>query len=107
MPAVAAGDQSCTATRDGRLVCPQPDSTCMTDPDGNVLCSTAGGGIEFDRYGKPACGPGYCTKDQRGNILCSSAPRGAASTDQNGNAVCAGSCVPARSEACVKLKPSK
>jgi hypothetical protein len=102
----AGADGGCIPARDGRLVCPQPDSACMSDPDGNVLCSTPGGGIEFDRYGKPACGPGYCTKDQRGDIFCSSAPRGAAATDQNGNAVCAGSCVRAKIEACVRPKPS-
>ena len=52
--------------RDGRTLCPKPDARCLNDRYGDVRCSAPGGGIEFDRYGEPVCGPGYCTRDLRG-----------------------------------------
>lgn len=106
-PGAFAGDTTCTTNREGRTVCPAPDSSCLKDRYGDVICSTPGGGIEIDRYGDPVCGPGYCTKDLRGDLFCSNAPRGASSTDRVGNAVCAGQCVPAKREACVKPQPAK
>ena len=99
-----AQDKGCTPDRYGRMVCPAPDSTCIADRYGDIVCSTPGGGIVEDRYGDPSCGPGYCTKDPRGDVFCSSSPRGAASTDRYGNAVCAGNCVQARPQACVRPK---
>ncbi|HEY0200588.1 MAG TPA: hypothetical protein VGC24_02725 [Burkholderiaceae bacterium] len=102
-----AANQSCTADRDGRLVCSAPDSVCANDQQGRVVCSAPGGGLEFDRYGAPVCGPGYCTKDQRGEVLCSSAARGSASVDRYGNAACTGSCVAARASLCVEAQPAK
>lgn len=106
-PVALASDTTCTANREGRLVCPAPDSTCLKDRYGDVICSTPGGGIAIDRYGSPVCGPGYCTKDLRGDLFCSNAPRGASSTDSAGNAVCAGECVPAKAQACVKPQPAR
>jgi hypothetical protein len=105
-PCARAADETCTPTRDGRLVCPAPDTKCVADRTGEVICSSPGGGIEFDRYGEPVCGPGYCTKDLRGDLFCSKLQRGAASVDRYGNAACAGSCVPARAQACTNLKRS-
>src|SRR4051812_27444090 len=91
-----AQDKGCTTGRDGRLVCPPPDSTCVVARSGDVICSSPGGGIEIDRYGDPVCGPGYCAKDIRGDLFCSSSPRGAASQDRYGAAVCAVGCVAAK-----------
>jgi hypothetical protein len=101
-----AADEACTPTRDGRLVCPAPESRCVTDRAGEVVCSTPRGGIEVDRYGVPVCGAGYCTKDLRGDVFCSNAPGGAASTDRYGAAACFGSCMPASAQACVKPRPA-
>jgi hypothetical protein len=103
----AAGDQGCTADRNGNMVCPQADSTCLPNRDGDVVCSKPGGGIEIDRFGKPACGPGYCTKNQDGDIYCSSVPRGAAGTEADGKVVCTSSCVRASAQMCVRPKPQK
>lgn len=100
-PALANG---CYTVRDGRTVCPKPDSRCLADRYGDIRCSAPGGGVEFDRYGDPVCGPGYCTKDLRGDVFCSSASRGAADVDRHGKAVCAVGCLPARADACVKLQ---
>lgn len=105
-PTLHAQDKGCTPDRYGRMVCPAPDSTCIADRYGDIVCSTPGGGIVEDRYGDPSCGPGYCTKDQRGDVFCSNRARGAASTDRYGNAVCAGDCVAARPQACVRPKPA-
>ena len=102
----AAGD-ACTTDREGKMLCPAPDSSCVVDRVGDVICSTPGGGIEFDRYGDPVCGPGYCTKDLRGDLFCSSAPRGAAAMDRYGTANCAVSCVAAARQACVKPVPAR
>jgi hypothetical protein len=102
-----ASDTTCTTNREGQTVCSAPDSTCVKDRYGDVVCSTPGGGIDMDRYGNPVCGPGYCTKDLRGDLFCSNAPRGASSTDRVGNAVCAGQCVPASPQACVKPQTAK
>ena len=106
-PAMAASAASpnpgCMTLSDGRKVCQEPDSLCVKDNKGSVFCSTPGGGIEFDRYRVPVCGPGYCVKDRHGEIFCSSKPRGAADVDQYGNAICSVSCVPADQKACVKL----
>jgi hypothetical protein len=99
-----AHDKTCTANREGKMVCPEPDASCKTDRTGEVVCSTAGGGIELNRYGDPICGPGYCAKDRRGDIFCSNQPRGAAALDRYGNAACAGECVAATPQHCVKPK---
>ena len=102
-----ANDRTCTPDREGKMVCPEPDASCKADRTGEIICSTAGGGIELNRYGDPVCGPGYCAKDLRGDIFCSNQARGAASVDRYGNAVCAGECVAAKPEACVKPKPAR
>ncbi|MDR0577336.1 MAG: hypothetical protein LBI87_07335 [Candidatus Accumulibacter sp.] len=95
----------CVRFRNGRVVCQQPDSRCVRNHDGEIFCSTPGGGIEFDLYGVPVCGPGYCVRGRSGDVVCSSQPRGPASTDQYGTPVCSVSCVPADKAACVKLEP--
>jgi hypothetical protein len=102
-----AQDKTCTPNREGIMVCPEPDASCRPDRTGEVICSTVGGGIEFNRYGDPVCGPGYCTKDRRGDIYCSNQPRGAASVDRYGDAVCAGECVAASAKRCVVPKPKR
>lgn len=98
-----AQDKSCMMNSQGNMVCPAADSTCLKSRYGDIVCSTPGGGIAMDRYGEPTCGPGSCTRDVRGDLLCSSTPRGAAATNAIGDAVCAGQCVPAQPQACVKL----
>ena len=80
----------------------QPDSTCAANQRGDVVCTKPGGGMMSDQYGEQLCGPGYCVKDQRGNVLCSRQPRGGATVDQSGKAVCAGGCVPGTKEACAR-----
>jgi hypothetical protein len=102
-----ANDRTCTPNREGKMVCPEPDASCKADRTGEIICSTAGGGIELNRYGDPVCGPGYCAKDLRGDIFCSNQLRGAASVDRYGNAVCAGECVAAMPQRCVKPKPQQ
>ena len=102
-----ANDRTCTPNREGTMVCPEPDASCKADRTGEIICSTAGGGIELNRYGDPVCGPGYCAKDLRGDIFCSNQLRGAASVDRYGNAVCAGECVAATPQRCVKPKPQQ
>jgi hypothetical protein len=102
-----AGDQDCTPDKNGALVCPQADASCLREQDGGVVCSKPGGGIELDRLGKASCGPGYCTTNQDGEIWCSSVARGAASTDSYGKAACTTSCVRAKPQLCVKPKPSQ
>ena len=101
-----ASDKVCMTDREGKTVCPAPDAKCLKDRYGDVRCSSPGGDIAIDRYGDPVCGPGYCTKDLRGDLLCSKSPRGASSTDRTGNAVCAGGCVAAKPQACVKPEPA-
>lgn len=100
-------DKGCAVGRDGKLICPAPDSTCLNDRNGAVVCSSPGGGIELDRYGVPMCGAGYCTKDSRGDVFCSNTARGAASSDWYGTPACAGRCVPASASACVRPTPAK
>lgn len=104
---VQANDKTCTPNREGKMVCPEPDASCKADRTGEIICSTAGGGIELNRYGDVVCGPGYCAKDRRGDIFCSNQPRGAAALDRYGNATCAGECVAATPQRCVKPKPQQ
>ena len=97
--AVKAG---CVTARDGRVICPEPDSRCLADRHGEVVCSTPGGGIMLNRHGDAVCGAGYCTTDLRGEIFCSSAARGAVAVDRYGNAACSHACVEASARACVR-----
>ena len=105
--AAHATQAGCVTTRDGRMVCPEPDSRCLTDRHGEVVCSTPGGGIVLNRYGDPVCGTGHCTTNLRGEIFCSSAARGAVVVDRYGNAACSHACVEARASACVRPKATK
>ena len=42
-----ANDRTCTPNREGKMVCPEPDASCKADRTGEIICSTAGGGIEL------------------------------------------------------------
>ena len=99
IPALAQG---CMADQNGKVVCGPPDSSCAPNQRGEILCTTSGGGMMADQYGEQLCGPGYCVRDQSGKVFCSSEPRGGASVNQDGQAVCTGGCVPGRKEACVR-----
>ena len=92
-----------TPDRYGRMVCPAPDSTCIADRYGDIVLHPGGGIVRTVMAIRPA-DPATAPRDQRGDVFCSSSPRGAASTDRYGNAVCAGNCVQARPQACVRPK---
>lgn len=102
-----AQGQNCARTQEGRIVCGEPDSACLTDRNGEVFCSTPGGGIVFDMYNIAMCGPGYCVREPQGDTWCSRTPRGAAATDQDGRARCTDGCVRASAAACIRPKAAK
>ena len=104
-PTLVVAQGGCVVDQNGKVVCGRPDSTCAGNQRGDVVCTKPGGGMMNDQYGEQLCGPGYCVKDQRGNVVCSIQPRGGATVDQSGKALCAGGCVPGTKEACVR--PSK
>ena len=109
----AGAAQECVKSRRGNgetvIVCKQVDSLCLKDRNGETFCSPVGGGIVFDLYGVPVCGPGDCVrvnvdgaKFRSGDTVCSSEPQGAVTKDQYGAPACSGSCIPADRNACVK-----
>lgn len=99
---VLAQGGGCVTDQSGKVVCGQPDASCASNQRGEILCTTPGGGMVPDQYGELLCGPGYCVRNQRGDVYCSNEPRGAAMVDQNGNAVCSGTCVRGTRQACVR-----
>ena len=98
----ASAAQECVEWRNGKIVCKQVDYLCVKDRVQNTFCSTKGGGIVFDLYGVPVCGPGECIKTRSGDVVCSSETGGVAVTDIYGTPICSGSCIPANHDACVK-----
>lgn len=102
---VLAQGSGCIRLKNGTVICAQPDTSCAANQRGEIVCTTPGGGMMNSPNGEQLCGPGSCVRDQRGHVFCSSQPRGGATLDQNGNAVCTGGCVPGAKEACVMPEP--
>lgn len=99
----AASDQPrCFRHMDGSLRCPQGAISCMADALGKVSCARTDGGIDVDNFGRPMCGPGYCTRDYKGDVFCSKTPGGASTQDIHGKVVCVGGCVPGEAAHCVR-----
>lgn len=92
----------CVMDQSGRVLCGPPDANCAANQRGEVFCTTPGGGLMPDQLGELLCGPGYCVRDQRGDVYCSNQPRGGAMIDQQGNAVCSGTCIRGTTQACVR-----
>jgi hypothetical protein len=92
----------CVMDQSGRVLCGPPDANCAANQRGEVFCTTPGGGMMPDQLGELLCGPGYCVRDQRGDVYCSNQPRGGAMMDQQGNAVCSGTCIRGTTQACVR-----
>jgi hypothetical protein len=97
----SAAAQGCIQDRLGATVCPPPGGGCVRDAMGNVKCSQADGGILLNRFQEAVCGAGQCVSTPLGEVFCSKSPKGYASVDQLGQAVCTGGCAPASASACV------
>ena len=93
--------RGCVNDRYGNPQCPPPGGHCMANINGDIRCSTPGGGILLDRYRTPVCGPGQCIANRTGDILCSATARGSAALNITGEPVCTAGCVAASAEVCV------
>lgn len=97
--------RGCVNDRYGNPQCPPPGGYCMANINGDIRCSTPGGGILADRYRTPVCGPGQCIANRTGDIVCSGVTRGSAALNINGEPVCTGGCVAASAEVCAVPVP--
>jgi hypothetical protein len=100
--ALAWAQPACTPDRYGNPVCPPAGGQCTTDRYGDPVCSPADGGVATTRTGEVVCGRGACVTDIHGEVWCSTVPRGAATLDRYGKAVCTEGCEPASASACVR-----
>ena len=75
---------------------------CVKDRYGEPFCSQADGSVAADRTGEVVCGRGACVADINGEIHCSTAPRGAATLDRYGRAVCVEGCERGSKSLCVR-----
>jgi hypothetical protein len=98
----ALAQDDCAKDRYGNPVCPPPGGRCMADRYGEPYCSQADGSVAADRTGEVVCGRGACVADINGEIHCSTAPRGAATLDRYGRAVCVEGCERGSKSLCVR-----
>jgi hypothetical protein len=107
-PLAPAGDAraqpACMPDRFGNPACPPAGAQCTADRYGNPVCSPADGGVAATRTGEILCGRGACVADLHGEVRCSTVPRGAATLDRYGKAVCSEGCEPGSPALCVRPK---
>ena len=98
----ARAQPGCTPDRFGNPACPPAGAQCTTDRYGNPVCSPTDGGVAANRVGEVVCGRGACVADVNGEVMCSSVPRGAATLDRHGKAVCSEGCEAGSAALCVR-----
>ena len=98
----ARAQPACTTDRFGNPACPPAGAQCTTDRYGNPVCSPTDGGVAATRTGEVVCGQGACVADIHGEVMCSTVPRGAATLDRYGKAVCSEGCEAASATLCVR-----
>lgn len=76
------------------------NSSCVQNSAGNIVCAPPGGTITTNKYGEVVCGLGACVRHKSGIIMCSSKAGGSAVINNQGIAVCDGTCISASKNTC-------